>query len=96
MILEASRLSFAANVRASILLMNSAASALAAASLFLISASVAGEGIKGGVSRGDCPVLRMKGEKPVDEFSVFMIWKRTQGNTFAHPFWFHSMWNCSD
>lgn len=47
---------------------------------------------RGGSSCGEHPIFRMKGENPVEAFTVFMISNLTFGSAFAHPCWFHSMW----
>lgn len=47
---------------------------------------------RGGINHGDYPVLKTKGDNPVDAFSVFIMSKWTLGSAFTHPFQFRSMW----
>ena len=43
-------------------------------------------GMRGGMSQGDLPVFKWKGEKPVEAFTVFMIAKQIQGSLESQPF----------
>jgi hypothetical protein len=41
--------------------------------------------------QGECPDFSIKGVKPVDTLTVFIMSKRTFGRAFAQPTWFRSM-----
>ena len=43
-------------------------------------------GMRGGIKRGNLPVFSWNGEKPVEEFTVFMIAKWIWGSLDSQPF----------